>query len=88
MYSSNMDLLLVSIFIWIFQKLPLQIFLHEDSAAASSPVRIGSVQSVCPIWGSAIVIFSSVPDFITAFITFIFRAWNSYVNCHTTLLLL
>lgn len=47
MYSSNMDLLLVSIFVWIFQKLPLHVFLHEDSAAASSPIKTGSVQSAC-----------------------------------------
>lgn len=44
-----MDLLSVSIFVWIFQNLPLQVFLHEDSAAASSPKRIGSVQSACLI---------------------------------------
>lgn len=61
MYSPNMDLLLVSILVWIFQKLSLQVFLHEDSAAASSPERIGSVQSACLITAFGALLLFNFP---------------------------
>lgn len=61
MYSSNMDLLFVSIFVGIFQKLPLQVFLHKDSAAAYSPKRIGSVQSACLITAFGALLLFNFP---------------------------
>lgn len=61
MYSSNMDLLLVSIFVWILKKFPLQVFLYEDSAAASSPKRIGSVHSACLITAFGALLLFNFP---------------------------